>query len=206
MPDETGPDTVYFVEGTAETETWGHGYPAQGADEAAARAWAATAQATAEAAARATAQAVSQAADQAAAQSGAAVAVVGEGALAVLVRMAMATALPAGGVRPDAPPDVVVETTGTAAGITRALRAVRAGGQVLLAARPLAPTTPVDTYRDVHVRDVHLASVPWAGEDARPAPEHLVSWALAHLGSARPDRPDRPAPPGHWHRLTEGPA
>ncbi|MFE1548233.1 hypothetical protein [Streptomyces sp. NPDC058718] len=191
LPEEAGPDTVYFVEGTTGTETWGYGYPVQGADEAAARSWAATA----------------QVAVQAVAESGAAVDVVGEGALAALVRLALPLgaghrdALP-GGVHPDAPPDVVVETTGTDTGLTRALRAVRTGGQVILAARPQGPTTAVDTYRDVHLRDVRLTAVPWAGAEPRPAPEHFVSWALAHLGSAQPGRP---APPGHWHRLPGGP-
>ncbi|RSS59171.1 hypothetical protein [Streptomyces sp. WAC01280] len=94
-----------------------------------------------------------------------------------------------------------METTGTDAGLTRALRAVRPGGQVILAARPLGPTTPVDTYRDVHFRDVRLTAVPWAGAVPRPVPEHLVSWALGHLGSAQPGRP---APPGHWHRMAGG--
>ncbi|MFC9699258.1 hypothetical protein ACFTWD_00960 [Streptomyces sp. NPDC056943] len=52
LPEEAGPDTVYFVEGTTGTETWGYGYPVQGADGAAAHSWAATAQVAAQASAQ----------------------------------------------------------------------------------------------------------------------------------------------------------
>ncbi|OKH98991.1 hypothetical protein A6A06_25660 [Streptomyces sp. CB02923] len=182
LPAEAEPDEVYFVEGTTEAATWGRGYSAPCADETAAHAWAATAHAAA----------------QAAYEAGATAAVVGEGALAALIRRA----LPLRSALPDAPPDVVLETTGTGAGITRALRTVRTGGHVILAVRPLEPTTPVATCHDVHRREIRVTSVPWRGGHPRTAPAHLVSWALAHLVSAPPGQP---TPPGLWHRLAGGP-
>jgi hypothetical protein len=176
-----GMDTVYFVEATSGTRTWARGYPLSTDDpaQAAARDWVATAQAAVRAV-EATAAAV------------------GDGALAALVRLA----LPAGGTLRGSPPDTVVETTGTAAGVSQALRTVRSGGHVVLAARPLEATTPLATYRDVHYRQVRLTAVSWGGDVGQPAPaEHLVSWTLAHLGAVEPGQP---APPGPWHRLTGG--
>jgi hypothetical protein len=137
VPVGVGPDVVCFIEGTSETVSWARSYPVHGADLVAAREWAVTAQAVA------------------AAVHSEAAAIVGEGALAALVRMAL---LP-NSIDPDTPPSVVVETTGTAAGITAALRLVHIGGRVVLAVRPLSTTTPLRTYHDVHRPGVRLGPV-----------------------------------------------
>jgi threonine dehydrogenase-like Zn-dependent dehydrogenase len=52
--------------------------------------------------------------------------------------------------------NVVVETTGTQAGIAEALRQVATGGTVVLAVRPLDPVTMVRTYADIHRRGIRL--------------------------------------------------
>lgn len=178
-PAGVGPDVVCFVEGTSETVSWGRRYPVRDADLAAAREWAVTAQAVA------------------ATIHSEAVATVGGGTLAALVRLAL---LP-NSTDLDIPPSVVVDTTGTAAGITAALRLVRTGGSVVLAVRPLWTTTPLRTYHDIHRPGVRLIPVPWACDDAQSAPGNLLAWALAHLISVEPGRP---APPGPWHRLVIG--
>ena len=177
-PSEVGPGTVCFVEGASGTVSWARRYPVHDADAAAAGEWAATAQAVAAAVHREP------------------VAVVGEGALAALIRLALTA-----GDHADALPRVVVETTGSAAGLTTALRLVRQGGRVMLAARPLWTVTPLRTYHDVHRPGISLVPVPWACDNARPAPGELPAWALAHLAPAQPGRPVRPAP---WHRLVVG--
>jgi hypothetical protein len=167
---------VCFIEGTSGTASWARRYPADGADAAATGEWAATA-ATAAAAAR-----------------GEPAAVIGEGVLAALIRLA----LPADG-RLDAAPRVVIETTGTAAGLAEALRRVERRGRVMLATRPLHAATALRTYHDLHRPGVSLLSVPWACCGARPAPGHLRAWALARLAAAESGRPARFA---LWHRLT----
>jgi hypothetical protein len=178
-PAGVGPDAACFVEGTAESVSWGRCYPVHDADLAAAREWAVTAQAVA------------------AAVPCEVAAIVGEGALAALVRLA----LPPNSIDPNTPPGVVVETTGTATGITAALRLVRPGGSIVLAVRPLSTTTPLRTYHDVHRPGVRLVPVPWASDGARSAPGNLLAWALAHLTSVEPGQP---APPGPWYRLAIG--
>jgi len=168
-----GADTVCFVEGTSGTVTWARRYPVHAADAVAAGEWAATAGAVAATAKHESAT------------------VVGEGALAALIRLV----LPSG--HADAPAGVVVETTGSAACLAAALRLVRHGGRVVLAARPLWATTPLRSYHDVHRPGISLVTVPWACDNARP-PDELLTWALAHLAPAELRRPVRPAP---WYRL-----
>ncbi|MFD5084188.1 hypothetical protein ACFWOG_16310 [Kitasatospora sp. NPDC058406] len=182
-PDGVGPDTVWFAEGTAADETWAVGYPGPDAETRAARAWAATARAVADAARAAGGRST--------------VLVPGDGALAGLVRLALPDAVPAG---PEVPA-VVVETTGTGAGILQALAAVRPGGCVLLAARPLHLTANLPTYRAIHRPGVRVLPTRWADATADTT-DPLVSWALAHL---TPDRPGQAVTPGAWYRLAARP-
>ncbi|MFB6889482.1 hypothetical protein ACFCX4_09240 [Kitasatospora sp. NPDC056327] len=188
------PDELCFAEGTTAATTWGRVHPASGtvpgpgpgpgiADLTAARAWAATA------------RDVATRAFTAAGPDGT-VAVVGEGALAVLVRLAV----PPDRLAAEGPPAAVAETSGTPAGITAAVRAVRPGGTVLLAVRPLDPVTPLCGHHDLHRPAVRIVPVRWAGDSARPAPpEELVTRALALLV---PAPPDRTGTAGQWLRLT----
>ena len=169
------PETACFLDGAPAGPCWGRCYPATGADLAAAREWTLTAQAAA-----------ALVHDRVAA-------VVGEGALAALVRLA----LPAG-ADPDAPAGAAVETTGRPAGVAAALRLVPAGGTVVLAARPLCPVTALKTYHDMHRPGVRLVPVRWAAGGGGPAADRLVGWALAHLAAGRPGGS---APPAPWHRL-----
>lgn len=164
-PSAGGPatDLVWFADDPAAAETWAYGYPSPDADERAARAWAATAQAAAEAAGEATGTLV-----------------VGEGTLARLVRLALPPAAP----DPDARPAVVVETTGTAAGISDALAAVRPRGRVLLAARPLNATTPLRTYHALHLPSIRMLPVPWR-DGTGHAPEDLVASASSCIPEMR---------------------
>ncbi|WP_275460819.1 hypothetical protein [Streptomyces noursei] len=159
----TGGDLVWFADDPAADETWAYGYPPPGADERAARAWAATAHAAAEAAGRAD------------------VRVVGGGMLARLIRLALPP-WDAGG-EPDPQPSAVVETTGTTAGVGSALTTVRPGGLVLLAARPLHTTTPIPTYHNIHLPGIRVLPLHWRdGDDG--APERLVA---CFFRAARPD-------------------
>lgn len=178
-PAGVGPDMVCFIEGTSHNVSWGRCYPVENADLTAAHEWALTAQAVA------------------AAIDGNTATVVGEGALAALIRLASSL----NSTHPNTPPGVVVEATGTAAGITAALRSVRTKGSVVLAVRPLSTTTLLRTYHDVHQPGVRLIPVPWARNDARSAPNNLVAWALEHLASIEPGQPMPTAP---WHRLAIG--
>lgn len=178
-PADVGPDGVCFVENTSEIVSWGRCYPARDADVTAAREWVVTAQAVSTAIHR---EAV----------------VVGEGALAALVRLALSpNSTDPGGT----PFDVAVETTGTPAGITAALQSVRPGGSVVLAARPLCTATPLRTYRDVHRPGVRLVPIAWACDDIRSARDDLLAWALENLIAIEFGRP---APPGSWYRLVVG--
>ncbi|MDI3423356.1 hypothetical protein [Streptomyces luteolus] len=145
---------VWFADDPEAAETWAYGYPAEGAAARAARAWAATAHAAASALGGATAE------------------VVGDGALARLVRLA--TSGPAQDTGPG--PDVVVETTGTAAGIREALASVPPGGRVLLAARPLDTTTALATYDAVHLPGIHVVPVSW-DDGGEGVPGQLVAHA-----------------------------
>ncbi|MEV0277839.1 hypothetical protein AB0I22_15870 [Streptomyces sp. NPDC050610] len=168
-------DLVWFADDPAATETWAYGYPAPDADERAARDWATTAQAAAEAVGDENVQ------------------VEGDGVLAHLVRLALTETITGSGPRPDA----VLETTGTTAGIGGALAAVRPGGRVLLAARPLDPTTPLPAYRAIHLPGVRVLPVPWR-DGVGDAPEHLVACALRctpwmnhrRAGGCRPRPPE----------------
>jgi hypothetical protein len=58
------------------------------------------------------------------------------------------------------PAEVVIETTGSAAGTTRACSMVADLGTVLLAVTPLEGTLPYDLYPDVHRRGLNLVGVP----------------------------------------------
>ncbi|MFD9949582.1 hypothetical protein ACFWYW_50945 [Nonomuraea sp. NPDC059023] len=164
--------TVWYVEGTRGPATWARGYECANTDRIAAREWAGTACA-------------------AAAMAGLETVVLGDGALASLVRLAVAST-PGGG-------ETVVETTGTEEGIAAALATAPDLGRVLLAARPLESAVTLDTYRDLHRRGVRLTPVPWAGEVAPP--ERLVTWALEHL--AQRNRAGN-APFAPWYRLDPG--
>ncbi|MFG2226545.1 hypothetical protein [Streptomyces sp. NPDC048644] len=157
-PKDTNPPTglAWFADAPTAAETWAYGYPMPGADERAARDWAATAQAVAETVGEA-----------------AGTLVVGEGALARLVRLALPDATPGA----DAQPGVVVETTGTAVGVSGALAAVRPRGRVLLAARPLSTTMPLRTYHAIHRPGIRVLSVPWCDGGTGTAPGHLVTCA-----------------------------
>lgn len=156
-PDDhpTAANLVWFADDPAATETWAYGYPAPGTGDRAARDWAATAHAAATAVREEDVQ------------------VVGEGVLARLVRLALNDAV----TGPDSRPDAVVETTGTTAGVSSALAAVRPGGRVLLAARPLSPTTPLPTYHGIHLPGIRMLPIPWH-DGVGNAPEHLVACAL----------------------------
>lgn len=129
-----------------------------GAGERAARAWAATAH------------------DIATVVGGAAAQVVGDGALARLVRLALPGPAPGSGPRLE----VAVETTGTTAGIREALASVVPGGRVLLAARPLSSTTSFPTYHAVHLPGVHVLPVSWEGRGG-DVPDHLMAHALRDI-------------------------
>ncbi|MER5985795.1 hypothetical protein [Streptomyces sp. NPDC001787] len=148
-------EAVWFADDPEAAETWAYGYPPTGAGERAAHAWAATAHAAATAA------------------GGAAVQVTGDGALARLVRLALPGPAPGTGHRPE----VVVETTGTTAGIREALASVVPKGRVLLAARPLSTTTPLPTYHAVHLPGVRVLPIPW-DDRAGDIPDHLMAHAL----------------------------
>ncbi|WP_369363954.1 hypothetical protein AB5L52_12240 [Streptomyces sp. CG4] len=153
--DDPAADLAWFADDPAAAETWAYGYPAPGADERAARAWAATAHAAA--------KSVGEAAVQ----------VVGQGALARLIRLALPGPAPGS----DPQPEVVVETTGSAAGIRGALDAVAPGGRVLLAARPLSSTTPLPTYHAVHRPGIRVLPIPWC-DGVGDVPEHLMACSL----------------------------
>ncbi|MEV0262352.1 hypothetical protein AB0I49_13530 [Streptomyces sp. NPDC050617] len=171
-PDEPPPagDLVWFADDPAADETWAYGYPAPDAAERAARAWAATADAAAKAAGRAD------------------VSVVGEGTLARLVRCALPPSDT--GDAPAPRPRAVIETTGTTAGIRRALETVRPAGLILLAARPLHTTTPLPTYHGIHRPGTRILPVPWT-DDGAGAPPHLVARFLR--GRVRVDEAPRPS-------------
>lgn len=154
----TAADLVWFADDPEAAETWAYGYPPAGAGERAARAWAATAH------------------DAATVVGRAAVQVVGDGALARLVRLALPG--PASGSGPR--PEVVVETTGTTAGIREALASVAPGGRVLLAARPLSTTTPLPTYYAVHLPGVHVLPISW-DDRVGDVPDHLMACALRDI-------------------------
>ncbi|MFF7636344.1 hypothetical protein ACFZB9_24830 [Kitasatospora sp. NPDC008050] len=103
-----------------------------------------------------------------------------DGTLARLVRLALPGAEPAG----HEAPTVVVETTGTGAGILDALAAARPGGCVLLAVRPLHRTTSLPSYHAIHRPELRVLPVPWADPTTK-APEQLIARALAQLAPAR---------------------
>ncbi|KPC64675.1 hypothetical protein [Streptomyces chattanoogensis] len=149
-------DLVWFADDPAADETWGHGYPIPGAEERAAHAWAATARTAAEAAGQQDVQ------------------VVGAGALARLVRLALPDDTDTGSL-PQ--PGAVIETTGTTAGIKSALATVRPGGLVLLAARPLQTSTPLPTYHGIHLPGIRVLPVPWC-DGVDDAPQNLVACFL----------------------------
>ncbi|ANW17158.1 hypothetical protein I3J09_02440 [Streptomyces clavuligerus] len=149
------PRLAWFADDPAAGESWAYGCPSP---EAAARAWAATADAAARVA------------------GGACARVVGDGLLARLVRLA----LPPGASR-----STVIETTGTNGGIGDALASVRPGGLVLLAARPLHPTTPLPTYHVIHLPGVRLLPLAWRDGTGEALPEPLLSYALRGLPAHR---------------------
>ncbi|MFI6869352.1 alcohol dehydrogenase catalytic domain-containing protein [Nocardia sp. NPDC050406] len=73
------------------------------------------------------------------------------------------------GLAPDGPADFVVETSGTAEGLGRAVQLVRPGGVVVLKSRPAGPV-PLDIARAVR-NDVTLAAVSYGSFD------EAVRWA-----------------------------
>ncbi|MFI9202996.1 hypothetical protein [Streptomyces sp. NPDC053048] len=185
-PGPTGlpPGHVCFLDwGSGEGARWGRGYPERdaerrAAERRAAQEWAATAEAAA-------AQAASLA-------GGGPIAVLGMGALAALVRMALegpATILAADQAV------VVVDTTGSAACLDRALRRAAPRGIVLLAAPPTKPEADVRTYDDLHRRSLTVTAVRWT--EKPPRSRQLTDWALRHLADA--DGPRTVAAP--WHRI-----
>ncbi|GAA3216424.1 hypothetical protein ACFO1B_15275 [Dactylosporangium siamense] len=139
------PDEICFVDDPTAATGWGRAYPAGFPVAGVTGEWAATAWAALDAV------------------GGAAAAVVGAGALAGLLRLAVA--FPA-----DPRPAAVIETTGTTEGVELALRTVAPCGTVVLAARPLWPTAALRTYHDVHRSGVRILPVPWAPADPRAAP------------------------------------
>ncbi|MFI6908721.1 hypothetical protein ACIBKY_46185 [Nonomuraea sp. NPDC050394] len=166
------PGMVWYVEGTRGRFTWARGYEGADADRVAAVDWVGTALA-------------------AAAMAGRDAAVVGDGALASLVRLAAASTRGGG--------EAVVETTGTGDGIASALAMAPDLGRVLLAARPAEPAVTLDTYHDLHRRGVRLTPVPWAGSPGVALPDGLVAWALDHLAQGSPAGT---APFAPWYRLS----
>ncbi|MEU9114351.1 hypothetical protein AB0D04_21825 [Streptomyces sp. NPDC048483] len=152
----TAGDLVWFADDPSADETWAYGYPAPDADERAARAWAATAHAAVEAAGQADVQ------------------VVGEGVLARLVRLALPDHA---GTGSTPQPGVVIETTGTTAGIRSALAALSPSGRVLLAARPLSTMTPLPTYHGIHLPGSRVLPIPWC-DGFGDLPEHLLRRSL----------------------------
>lgn len=98
------------------------------------------------------------------------VAVVGDGALALLLRHLLATTHDGDG------PAAVLETTGVAASIAAAVRDVAALGRVVLAAEPVEATVDVRTYADVHARGLTVVGVPG---DAGAADRGDVEWLQA---------------------------
>ncbi|TMR21982.1 hypothetical protein ETD86_13220 [Nonomuraea turkmeniaca] len=179
------------------SSAWGRGYPA--ADDArscAAAEWAATARAVV---ARALepgggiARPAGRERSPRATGKGMLAEVVGDGVLAVLIRNVLHRAcgrLSGGGspvrhpaVGPAGPPDLIIETSGTAVAVSDALERVGALGTVVLAAPPVTSVMMVRTYADVHRRGLSVVGVPWTGPEPDPPQEHdaLAAAALEHL-------------------------
>ena len=85
--------------------------------------------------------------------------VLGDGALAERLRGRLGTGPGAGG-----PPGVVVEATGTAAGLRRALAVVADRGLVVLAGPEPPATVVLDCYADLHVRALTVIGIPADGD------------------------------------------
>jgi threonine dehydrogenase-like Zn-dependent dehydrogenase len=104
--------------------------------------------------------------------------VLGDGALAVAVRLALGSG--------DAPqhPRAVVETSGGAQAVVSALQRVADLGTVLLAAAPSPGSLPLNLYPDVHVRGLELIGLPPSAD-----PTDLTNPAPAAVRTAlRPGR------------------
>jgi threonine dehydrogenase-like Zn-dependent dehydrogenase len=97
----------------------------------------------------------------------------------------------------EAHPSAVIDATGTAASVQRALSLVESLGTVVLAAPVAAPVLPVTGYADVHKRGLTVVGVPWATEPV-DVTEELVEFALAKLQQARDGEP---APAAPWYRV-----
>lgn len=166
-----------FVNGGTEPELWGRGYPAgPDLDRLAAGEFVATA--------RAAAAAVRQAGSPN-------VEVLGDGLLGQLVR----AELPAGS---SAPPEIVVDTTGSPARIQAAVSSLPRLGQLILAAPVRPASIALASYADLHVRGLTLLGIGWARPPASVASPGAGSAdrsaVEAALGSIRRARSGVPSP------------
>lgn len=179
VPERTVAEEAWFVERPVDSLSWGRRLPSSATDVDAAREWAAAAQSVASLCANEVTR------------------VVGRGALSELILRAMAPICCPAADEDDAVA-MVVETTGSPAGIAAALRLAGPGACILLAVRPLVPSVTVRTYHDLHRPGVEVIPVPWAGSVERQIAPGLVEWALDNLAFAPAGQP---APVGPWYRL-----
>lgn len=188
--------TVAFIDGGSRDRLWGRVYRAgRQVEQRAAVEFAATALA-------ATAAAVRGVPD-----AGRHVAVLGEGTLAWLIRIALPMQARAGRVHgaPTVADDVqvVVDTTGSADVLSQAVRSLPRLGLLILAAPPDSAEIVLATYKDIHVRGLTLVGVPWADSPAGSAtgPADLAMWTAAVLANIVRALPDQPMPRGSLFAL-----
>ncbi|MGH3713110.1 MAG: hypothetical protein ACRDT4_06550 [Micromonosporaceae bacterium] len=172
---------VAFLNGGTEAELWGRTYRAgPDAERSAATEFLATAYASV------------SAADPA---PGAAVAVLGEGLLAHLIR----------GLLPDLSPgerDVVIDTTGSPDCIRRAVATLARLGHLVLAAPPRTADIDLATYQDLHVRALTVTGVGWVSDPSDAVMgDGAVNAALERLVRGSPGRP---AQAGAWYAVHGG--
>jgi threonine dehydrogenase-like Zn-dependent dehydrogenase len=88
------------------------------------------------------------------------------------------------------PAEVVIETTGSAAGTTRACSVAADLGTVLLAVTPLEGTLSYDLYPDVHRRGLNLVGVPDPAGDSHHGQGSMDAFSPpSQIASGEPSPP-----------------
>lgn len=174
---DLSPSTVVFVDGGSGNRLWGRAYSAEpGVEQRAAAEFAATALAAV------------RVATDAGAATDRMVAVLGDGMLADLIRTSLPEHVLAA---PDASGDVavIIDTTGLAEELRRAVTALPRLGLLVLVAPPDVRDIEMDTYKNIHVPGRSIVGVPWpyapGAVDAAP----LAEAVLAGIGQASVGRP-----------------
>ena len=169
---DLSPSTVAFINGGSGNRLWGRAYSAEPSiEERAAAEFAATALAAV------------RVATDAGAATGRMVAVLGDGIMAELIRTSLPEHVLAA---PDACGDaaVIVDTTGLAEELRRAVTVLPRLGQLVLAAPPNVRDIEMATYKNIHVPGLSIVGVPWsyALDAVDTAP--LAEVVLAGIGRA----------------------